>query len=228
MLTKKKKLSKKEIKQDRLVTFYYKAYGYFEENKTKILYYIVGLVAVIALSAFYIYHRNQQNNEAGLELSRVIPSFDSGSYLEAIEGKAGSQNVGFKKIVSDFGSTENGEIAKIYLADSYSMLGNYDEAFKYYKDYSGNIDMYKATALAGQGGYYASKGDFEKAAEFYAKASRVSRSNVLNPGYLLQAGINYLKAGKNSDAKDELTAIGKDYISSPEYREANQYLAQLE
>ena len=101
MLTKKKKLSKKEIKQDRLVTFYYKAYGYFEENKTKILYYIVGLVAVIALSAFYIYHRNQQNNEAGLELSRVIPSFDSGSYLEAIEGKAGSQNVGFKKIVSD-------------------------------------------------------------------------------------------------------------------------------
>jgi len=228
MLTKKKKLSKKEIKEDKLVSLYYKAYGYFDDNKNKVLYYTAGLIVVAALIAFYLYHRNQQNIQAGVELSRVIPVYDSGSFLEAIEGRAGTNNKGLKKIVDDFGSTENGETAKIYLADSYNMLGNYDEAFKYYKDYSGNIDMYKATALAGQADYYSSKGDYGKGADLYGKASRVSKNDVLNPDYLLQAGINYLHAGKSSEAKEMFKSVTKDYATTPENREANKYLAGIE
>ncbi len=228
MLTKKKKLSKKEIKEDKLVSLYYKAYGYYDENKSRILYYAAGIVVVIAAIAFYLYRHNQQNIQAGIELSRVIPVYDSGSFLEAIEGQAGTNNVGLRKIVEDFGSTENGETAKIYLANSYNMLGKYDDAFKYYKDYSGSLDMYKATALGGQADYYSSKGEYEKAADLYSKASRVSKNDMLNPDYLLQAGINYLQAGKSSEAKEMFKTIAKDYTTTPANREANKYLTELE
>ncbi|MHB1686543.1 MAG: tetratricopeptide repeat protein [Ignavibacteriaceae bacterium] len=228
MLTKRKKLSKKQIKEDKLVTFYYKAYGYYEENKSKVFSYIGGFLVLIAVIAFYINHRHQQNIKAGIELSRVMTLYDSGSFLEAIEGRAGTNIIGLKKIVDEYGSTENGETAKIFLADSYNMLGKYDDAFKYYKDYSGSIDMYKATALAGQAGYYANKNDYEKAAGLYRKASRVSKNDVLNPGYILQAGINYLSAGKVNDAKEMFKSIAKDYLTTPEYREANKYLAEVQ
>ena len=228
MLTKRKKLSKKEIKEDKLVTFYYKAYGYFEDNKSKVLSYIGGFLVLLILIAFYVNYRHQQNIQAGIELSRVISLYDSGSFLEAIEGRAGTNIIGLKKIVDEYGSTENGETAKIYLANSYNMLGKYGEAYKYYKEYSGSFDMYKASALAGQAAYFSNINQFEKAADLYRKASRVSKSDVLNSSYLLQAGENYLSAHKIREAKDMFRSIIKDYATATEYRDANKYLAEIE
>jgi tetratricopeptide (TPR) repeat protein len=228
MLTKKKKLSRKEIKEDKLVSTYYKAYGYFEENKSRILMY-AGVLAAVALAVIlYINNRNENNNIAGLQLSRVMNLYDSGSYLEAIEGRQGTDIIGLKKIVEEYGSTENGEIAKIYLANSYSFLGKLDDAVKYYEDYSGSNDILKATALSGEAGYYASKNEYEKAADLYRQASLVSEENVLNPEYMLQAGINYLKAGDTEKAKELFETIKKDYNTTAAFREVERYSAQVE
>ena len=227
MLTKKKKLSKKEIKEDKLISLYYKVYGYFEENRSQLITYSVVLAVVIAVGVFFVSHRIQNNQKAGSELSKIMNVYDSGSYLEAIEGKKGAE-VGLKSIVENYGSTENGEIAKIYLANSYNRLGKYDEAFKYYKDYDGSIKIYEATALAGQAGYYADKKDFVKAADLYLKASRVSDENVLNPEYLYHAGVNFLNANNNEKAKEAFAKIKKDYQTSPEARKVNPYLALLD
>ncbi|MCK7521813.1 MAG: hypothetical protein MZV64_31110 [Ignavibacteriales bacterium] len=97
MLTKKKKLSKKEIKEDRLVTTYYKAYNYFNENKNRIGMYAGGLLVVIAAIYFYMNNKAESNEQAGLQLSRVMGLYDAGSYLEAIEGRQGTNIVGLKK-----------------------------------------------------------------------------------------------------------------------------------
>ncbi len=228
MLTKKKKLSKKEIKEDKLVSFYYKTYGYFAENRSRVLTYAGALVVVVILVIFYFNHTSQQNKAAGVQLANVMNLYDNGAYLQAIEGQAGSDILGLKKIVEEYGSTENGETAKIYLANSYSFLDKLDEAFKYYKDYDGSVDIYKAAALAGQAGYYAAKKDYEKAADLYKQAAHVSKVDALNPDYLLHAGINYLNAGKEKEAKQVFGTIKKDYTTSTAYREINKYLAQVE
>lgn len=227
MLTKRKKLSKKEIKEDKLVESYYKAYGFFEENKSKIAIYAVALVLVIVAVYFYIDNRNAKNEEAGLELSRVMSLYDAGSYLEAIEGRAGTKVKGLKKIVEEYGSTENGELAKIYLANSYSFLGKQNEALNYYKDYSGDNDLFEAAALAGEAGYYAFKNEFEKAADTYLKASKISEDDILNPDYMLSAAKNYMKAGKNEEAKELLEDIRDNYNTSSAFREVDKYLPVL-
>ena len=225
MLTKKKKLSKKEIKQDKLVETYYKAYGYFEENKSKMLSYGVVLVVIVFAVIYYINHKKENNEKAEVLLSQVMNLYDQGSYLEAIEGRP-SQNIsGLKKIVEDYGSTENGETAKIYLANSYDMLGKPDDALKYYSDYDGDISIYKAAALAGQAGIYAGRKEYEKAAELFKKASRISKTDVLNPDYMLNASINYINSGKDGEAKEVLESIKKDYPTSQANSQAEQYLA---
>ena len=225
MLTKKKKLSRKEIKEDKLVSTYYKVYGYFEQNSSRLLTY-GGILVVIALAViYYVNHNKEVNQEAGLALSRVIDSYDQGSYLEAIEGKAGTDNIGLKKIVEQYGSTENGQTAKIYLANSYNRLGKFEEAFNYYRSYSGDIPMLKAASLAGQAGYYAYKNDFEKSAELYRDAAHISQYNVDNPDYLLKSAINYISAGQNQKAKELLETIKSNYKTSSAYREVDRYLA---
>ena len=224
MLTKKKKLTKKEIKEDKLVTTYYKAYNYFSENKNRIGIYAGAVVALIAVIYFYLNYRAESNKEAGIHLAKVMSLYDAGSYLEAIEGRQGTKVIGLKKIVAEYGSTENGETAKIFLANSYGMLGNIEEAFKYYEDYSGKNEIFKATALAGEAGYYAYKKDYEKAADLYLKASRISKNNVLNPDYMLKAAVNYIEAGKKEEAKDLLEIIRKEYQTSTAFREVDKYL----
>jgi tetratricopeptide (TPR) repeat protein len=128
-----------------------------------------------------------------------------------------------KRIVDEFSGTENGETAKIYLANSYSFLGNYEEAFKYFKDYSGSIDYFEAASLAGQAGYYATHEDYEKAANMYLMASKISKVNSQNPNYMLNAGIYFLKIGDEEEAKILFDKIKEDYSTSLAFREVDKY-----
>jgi len=228
MLTKRKKLSKKEIKQDKLVETYYKLYGFFEENSQRLLLYGGILVVLVFAIIFYVNNKKQKNETAGVELAKVMDSYDKGNYVEAIQGVPGTSNIGLKKIVDEYGSTENGETAKIYLANSYMFQGKTDEAYNVYKDYSGSINMYKATALAGQAAHFVDKKDFKKAADLYVKAARVSDTDVLNPNYLLKAGINYMKSGNNTDAKALFEKVQDNYKNSSAAREVPRYIAQVD
>jgi hypothetical protein len=45
---------------------------------------------------------------------------------------------------------------------------------------------------------------------------------------MLHAGINYMAAGKNSDAKELFDKIKKDFNSSSAFREVDKYSVQLE
>ena len=227
MLTKKKKLSRKEIKQDKLVETYYKIYGFIQENRQRVTLYGGLLVVLIFATIFYVNNRKQKNETAAVELARTMDLFDAGNYKEAIDGQPGTVIIGLKKIVDEYGSTPNGETAKIFLADSYNLLGKSEDAFKYYKDYDGDIKLYQSTALAGQAGYFASQNNYGQAAELYNKAAQVSETNVLNPEYLLKAGINYMKAGKTGEAKKAFESIQNDYKTSASAREVQRYLVQL-
>lgn len=227
MLTKKKKLTRKEIKQDKLVEFYYKSQNFFEENKNKILMYAGAVAVVIIGIILYTNYRSDQNEEAGTHLAKVMDLYDMGAHLEAIEGVQNKNIIGLEKIVQNYGSTENGEIAKIYLANSYASFGKTDEALKYYEDYSGDIDIFKSAAFAGRAGIKSANGNFKEAAELYVKASKVSKTNVLNPDYLLQASLNFIEAGDKDEAKSLLQIIKEQYKTSTANVQADRYLSML-
>ncbi len=227
MIAKKKKITKKQIKEDKLVTTYYKSVEYFNRYKQQILIG-VGAVAVILFGIFwYVNNVKEKNTEATVAIAKVMPLYNSGSYQEAIEGKPGTDVMGFKKIVEEYGGTEQGNYAKIYLANSYYYLGKYDEALKYYEDYSGGNEIFQATAYAGIAACYEAMGKHEDAAEYFEKAANVSEFNAHNPEYLLNAGINYLEAENKEKAKELFEQIKKKYKKALIVREAERYLSTL-
>ena len=227
MLKKQKKLSRKEIKEDKLVEIYYKSQSFFEENKNRIFTYVGVLAVVVVAVILYMNYRNGQNEEAGEHLAKVMDIYDMGDFLAAIEGKKDVNLLGLKEIVSKYGSTNNGETAKLYLANSYANLGKPEEAFKYYEDYSGDIDIFLAASLAGQAGYYSNKNEYEKAADLYLKASKVSDKDVMNSDYMFQAAVNYFEAGDKEQAKNLFQLIKDEYKTSAFYAQVDRYLSQL-
>jgi tetratricopeptide (TPR) repeat protein len=222
---KKKKITRKAIKEDKLVTSFYKVQEFYLKYQKQILIG-AGTVAIIIL-AFVIYSNKiqQENQDASLALSRIMPSYNAKNYKEAIEGKAGTNIIGLKQIVENYGSSEQGESAKIFLAHSYFMLGKYDDALKYYEDYSGSIDLLRSTAYAGAAACYEAKGDLEKAADLFRDAAFVTKSNPQNANYLLDAGLDYHRLGKNDKAKEYFKIIKKDYKKTEVGRKIENYLA---
>ena len=228
MLEARKKISKKQIKEDKLVTSYYKVQNFFLENQARILIG-VGVVAVIAVAIFLYGNKKASNNLAAANmLAKVMPLYDEGNYKEAIEGVPAAHIDGLKKIVEQYGSVEQGETAKIYLANAYSITSNDEAAFKLYDDYSGSNPLFKATALAGKAGILESKKDSEKAASLFSDAAKVIRTNPNNPEYLVKAGIAYLKAGKKEEAKNAFDTVKQDYKTVAYLFELDKYTSQLE
>ena len=228
MLAKQKKISRKEIKQDTMVTLYYKFVALFTENK-KVISISAGVFAVVVIG-FLIYNnaRNSANEAANYALTRVMKIYSAGAYQQAIKGDAGSKIMGLEQIVKEYGSSNNGEQAKIFLANSYYFLKKYDLAMKSYDDYSGGSDYLKAAALAGQAACYEAQNNAEKAGDRYMKAAKVSSENVLTPEYMLFAGINYMNIGKNDEAREIFHAIKKDYAKSAYTRDVEKYLSLVE
>jgi len=227
VLAKKKKLSKKEIQEDKLVTTFYEAKSFYEGNRTMLFSVIGAVVVAIVAVLFYTSKVGENNLLASTELSRVINSYNSGLYQQAIDGKAGTEEIGLLKIVNNYSGSEQGEVARIYLANAYFYTEQYDKALEAFEDYSGSDILMVASAIAGQASCYEVKGEHSDAAKYYAKAANVSDYTPANPDYLLGAGINYIKTKNYNEAKVVLNKIKNDYGSSSASRQVDKYLVQI-
>jgi TolA-binding protein len=228
VLEKRKKISKKQIKEDKLVTFYYEVKNFVLEFQAKILIGAAVIALVVVGVILYGNKTKSDNNKAAGLLAKVIPLYESTSYKEAIDGQPSTNTPGLKSIVDQYGSTENGETAKIYLGNSFLMTGNTEEAFKTFDSYSGKNPLFKATALAAKAGILESRKENDKAADMYKDAATVSKINPANAEYLLKAGIILLNSGKKEEAKSVFDIIKKDYKTSAAFSEVDRYLIQIE
>lgn len=215
------------MKQDGLVYSYYKAYEYFEHNKSQVIIAVGAIAVIVAL--IFVYQSNKANNNllAAEQLAKVMPLYDQAQYQLAIDGQPGTELIGLKSIVDEYGSSEQGEIAKIYLANSLYYTGKVEEALDAYEDYSGTNPLHKAVAITGIASCYSSEGKNLEAAEHFEKAAFVNKYNPLNADYLLKASINFKKAGKEKEAEELLKIIKTDYASSNEAKEAEKYLTSI-
>lgn len=228
MLAKKKKLGKKNIKEDKLVTFYSKTLDYFEVYKNQVF---IGAAAIVIVIAAIIYLNNQAaatEVEASAALAQASKMYQSGNYQAVIQGNAGANSQSLASVAAKYSGSEAGEIARIYLANSYFYTGDYDNALEYYEDYSGSNKLYKAASLAGIASCYEAKGEHEKAANYFRDAAFTYEYNSLNSQYLLNAAVNYIKVEEFEEAKALLERLKENYTSSVEAQEADRYLAEIE
>jgi TolA-binding protein len=228
VLERRKKISKKQIKEDRLVTSYYQAFSFYQKYQAKILISAGAVVLIIVAIILFQNKRANDNKTAAGLLAKVMPLYEANTFKDAIDGQKVQNIIGLKAIVDKYGSTEQGETAKILLANAYSMMGNLELAYKMYDDYSGSNPLYKSAALAGKADYFESKKEYEKAANLFRDASKIVKTNPSNAEFLFKSGVDYLNAGNKEDAKTMFTTLKKDYKTSPLISELDRYLLQIE
>ncbi|MFZ1080310.1 MAG: tetratricopeptide repeat protein [Candidatus Kryptoniota bacterium] len=226
MLKPRKRITKKELKQDKLVTTYFKVVEYLKNNRRIVSGTVTGIIIAVIVVVAYLNNRHSDNLKAATELSGVLDIFNGGAYQVAINGDPTHNITGLKSIVEDYGGSETGEQAKIYLGDCYYYLEDYDNALKCFKDYDGSDKFLEASAFAGEAEVYEVGGNFEKASEYYDRAASRDSKSFLAPQYLVGAARDYIKIGKKDRAIELLTRVQKNFANSPYAGNVDYYLAE--
>ncbi|CUS94311.1 Tetratricopeptide repeat-containing protein, partial [Candidatus Kryptonium thompsonii] len=211
----------------KLVLTYYKAREFVEKNKKILSYILTGVIIIVAGIIIYRNNVKAENERAEALLSKIIGYYDNGDYKTAIDGIPQRNIQGLKYIVENYGGTDAGEIATYYLASAYFMLGDYDNALKYFKKYDGNDKLLFSASLAGIASIYEIKGEYKKAGEYFEKAAQRFRENILVPEYLYNAARNYKLAGEKEKALRLYERIKKDYPNFAKIRDVEIYIASL-
>lgn len=227
MLKAQKKISKRELKQDALLMSVARATSFYETHKKNISIGVGIVLAIIVGSYIYAKNKADNNERAIAALGSIYSYFDAGQYKLAIDGIPERNIMGLKAIVENYGGTQSGEMARLYLAGAYFELGNYDEALKHFEEYSPHDELTAASRLAGIAGCHEAKGQYEQAAEYYEKAALNYPKDVAAAERLNAAAANYALAGKKDRALELYKKLKKEYPTSAFGRDADRYIAQL-
>lgn len=227
MLQPKRKITKKEMKEDALITTYVRATTFYEENKKNINIGVTTLIVIVAALFIYTKTRNADNEKATTELAKVYSYYDNAQYQIAIDGVRERNIPGLTSIVDNYGSTHAGNMAKLYLADCYFNLRKFNDALKEYEDFSPDGELLTVTRYAGMGSCYEAMGKYKDAATNFEKAASQYSSDVSAAENFNAAARNYAAAGEKEQALELYRKIKRSYPTTSFAREADRYIAKL-
>jgi len=215
MLTPRKRITKKELKEDRLVTLYAKGRDWAENNYKLVTILSAVVVLLIAGSLFISKKRAKSETGASVQLAKAIHAFDSNNYNGAI-GVLSS-------IVDNNGATKSGHIAQLYLAQSLYRTNEYagaEEHFKKAAKQLGHDIHLKTSALGGVAACLEQQGKYAEAAEKYKNIVVKNPDAPMAPYFLLRAARCSEKAQDGEGARILYDQLAADYPESPEKDDA--------
>jgi len=217
-----KRITKRQMKGDRLVSTTFKATEYIQKNQTPFVIGTVAILAVFALVVIMRWNTNRKTSEASGILTRAEMS-----------AAVGELNLYFSdlQLLSDnYGGTSAGKIATLRLANNAFDSEDYKTARVFFERI---IERYSddktilASACAGLAAGLEMQGDFKQAGEYYQKAADASEGEIWASNYLYKAGINYASAGEKEAARTAFKIIEEKYQNTAEYTLARRALAEI-
>ena len=198
-----------------------KSEQFVENNKNTIMYALIGIIVLVAAVWGWNKISASNNEKAQDEIWASQLLFEQGQYEQALEG--------FEALISEYGSTKSGNLAKAYAGLCNKELGNYAEAINQLKDFSGNDDVLAPAILAAQGDCYVNQEnpDNKKAAELFEKAAKAADNAQFSPLYLKKAGLAYEAAGDNAAALKAYQTIKDNWAETMSAQTIDKYIERV-
>jgi tetratricopeptide (TPR) repeat protein len=221
MLTPKKKLTKREMKEDKLVTAWFKLSDWVAQHTREILMAVGGVAAVMALIFFFNWMKSRDEQNAAEKFAQARAEYNQSNYAAAIPI--------LEKLVSEYGGTKSSGMATIYLANAYMQTRDYANAEKYYQRYlddGGDDPILGVSAAFGVAATYEERGDFAKAAKLYDEAANDYDDSYRAPQLLMNAARCYKQANQVEPARRALQKLINKYPKSNLVEDAKLLLAE--
>ncbi len=195
-----------------------KTEAFFEKNKKALIGCVVAVIVIIAgIILCNTYYLKPRAEKASTELAKSQELFDQQQYEKALPG--------FQKVADEYGSTDAGNLAQLYIGICQANLGKWQEAVNALEAFSGKDDQMVSPAAEGAlGNAYANLNQLDKAVEHLKKAAKMADNNTLSPIYLIQAGEILESQGKKAEALELYQQVKEKYVNSMQYQSIDKYI----
>lgn len=215
----KGKLTKKDLKQDKLVKLAYDAEQFYEKHQ-KVILSIAGAVVLVVLAVVFI-RKSTESGRLERSYQLTLAKMDYGS------GRLDPAQAKFQQIVSTLSGNAAGE-AKYFLGRIAFEKADYPAAEREFADYVKNFSVSKqmdVAAMAGLAAALEALGQAERAAAVQEEAAMKFPETAYAPQSLWEAYRIYLKINQKDKAVKALQSIRDKY---PEATITPQAKRQLE
>ena len=215
------RITKKEMKEDKFVTFTLKLSEWFQKHRNQVLMGAGGVILIAVITFFVLSSKSNRERKAAEFLGKAS--------LELQAGDLGAAAGDLQKVVNQYGGTKSAGPAVLLLASAYFYAKDYVQAqssFEKYLEKYKSAPMLAASAQAGIAECHMQKGNFILGGESFLKAASLNPQGFLSPQYLLQAADAYLKANQKDKTKEILNRLIKEYPDSREVQPAKMQLAE--
>ncbi len=201
-LVKHQRLTKRQIKEDPLVTAAFRGAALWDEHGRKVLIGLAALALVLVLGGLMLRARGQAEGRASGDLFKANLAVQQGDYPSAVQM--------LKELIDTSPGTNAAKRAMILLGDSYAAQGNTGEASTWYRkalDASGGDRVMRD---ASRGGLAASLEDgrqHTEAAGLYAQIAKDAGSDNDRGVAMLAQARCLLASGQSARAADLLRQI---------------------
>lgn len=222
MLSPRKKMTKKEIKEDKFVEVALNAKSYIEDNYQRVSIIVIAIFGAILLLMLWNHVQNQKDQESSALLGKAQLEYYNLNYSKAKDF--------IVRLMDEYPGTEASEQGMFLYANLLYQEKKYAEAkdmFKAFIDSYSGSNILIASGLAGYAACLEKENQYQQAAEYYIRAQKKAKNFVEAVDYLYLAGLNYATAGDTSEAKAAFQKIIDDYENSSRNSDAKAELILL-
>jgi outer membrane protein assembly factor BamD (BamD/ComL family) len=181
-----KKLTRKEIKEDKIAEFLLAAVNYARRNSRKLTGVVIGILIILLVFTIARRQRAAAELEAQSMLARTNLDLQQGNFSSALQG--------YRDILDRFRGTWGHSDAVFLSADANFATGRYDSAMVFFESYlnlNKRRETFTVSAKIGVAQCLEQMGRFADAAESYLKVQREHSADPFAPDALFGAARCY-------------------------------------
>lgn len=222
-MARQKRIKKKRLKEDQLVTFTVKASHFVQEYFTQVVAGVVVLVVAVGAILLTAHFRGNAARESEQRFALAMSQYNVGD----LQGAASS----FAEIVDKYGGQSAGEYSRYFLGRSLLAQGRFEEALDAFEQYIGKADEgapFRGAATIGKASSLEGLHNYLAAAELLERLSQtLDEEDPRLPEVMFRAGRDYERGGSRDKARELFSRVAEK-TSGPLKDRATVALAMLD
>ena len=218
----RKRMSRRELKQDPLLIWTSRVSVYLEENLWTLIGGVAAVVLVILASWIYRGWDARQHERAVSEMTTLLAIEQTGNTEEII--------LQADRVIASYGGLPE-DVARLVKADALRTDGAYPAALQLYNDVRAEFDdneVYSFRAAKGYADALAAQGDNSAASTALLEWADAYSESGLAAYALMNAAVNAESAGSYRAARDMLQRVVDDYSEAQIVGDARRRLKLME
>lgn len=188
---------------------------------------ILLLFFALLIGGYVTFERyNNSESQKHNDLYLAVFQFEKGDYRKSLIGD--DTFIGFFDFVNKYRNNVISDIGRLYIGICLIKIKDYENGIAYLKSVKIKEPILKARCIAFIANAFVENKQYEKAIEYFIKATKCFKNDIDNPSFIMNAVLCYEQLGQYKNALNLIEKCLDDYNNMSKYEDFIKKKKQLE